>query len=532
MKNSTKVLIIIATAMVMTLSLFAGYKFITHISPEVKKEFDVYTNPITEQLQKEREQAKAKKEQEKEEEQAKDPEYYAFKGPQKRAYDGPKIYQAHGYLYNSDGKVVTDYRNEKGSNLRMTKNIDSSQAVFIDEDTNLILIDAELNAKTITDNCMLTGMCFDGGYLFYLRREGDMERAYIYDIENEKEHMIAEGNSFWSVCISPDGQTLVYSFNKDRTQIHVKGITTPEEIHETENCKSIITISNDRETIFFSSYDKATEYYCLHKGKVTKLGKKSYDHDYLDRDCKQIIYEDDKDNIKYYRAGDKKPTTLVKGDSPKLILNNVAIQEQDLYMDDYVVDTDCFSDVMMITDNQKCYALTGKKPTAVEMTKEFDKTYIQEACVTSEGPACMFMKDGVVYKAIYDGKSVRQVPIYQCQSHVSEFVSSEDLTEVWVRDRKDIYYIPYGKEPVRVFEMPEGSELSTYDLDWDPLENRCYYIVDNILYSVGKSQDSKAVMENARFFAYASGELKLVNVYDMESNTYMVIGGEAYPYHY
>ena len=89
MKNSTKgALIVTGMALVMTVSLVGGYKFITHLSPKVKTEFDSYTNPITEQLKKDFDIPEKEKEEPKE-----DPSEYVYKGSEKRTYDGPVIYQ-------------------------------------------------------------------------------------------------------------------------------------------------------------------------------------------------------------------------------------------------------------------------------------------------------------------------------------------------------------------------------------------------------------------------------------------------------
>ena len=528
MKNSTKgALIVTGMALVMTVSLVGGYKFITHLSPKVKTEFDSYTNPITEQLKKDFDIPEKEKEEPKE-----DPSEYVYKGSEKRTYDGPVIYQNGGYIFNSDGKMLTDFRGEKGYDVRLTKSIDGSRAVLV-EDDKCVYIDADLNTTEISNTCRLAGMSFDGKYFFHLEQEDSGQAVYIRDIDNEDDYLIAKTPAtFRSVCISPDGKTLVYSFYSDKTTIFVQGIDIQEKKYETDDCDSIITVSNDGETIFYSSYDKETEYHCIHQGKITDLGTKNFRHDYLDRECKQILYQDRKGNVKYYRAGDKKPVTLLKEEDARIKLGCVAAQQQDIYMEDYVLDTDSFADAVMIEAEYKCYALSGKTPEVVEMSKGLSKVYSYETCVTPEGPACICKIDGEYVKLVYDGKDINRTPVYECERTTTDITCSDDLTKVWVRDGNNIYYIEDGKEPVLVFELEGGAAYTTYDLDWDPATDRCCFVVSSVMYSVGTTADSRVEMNNCKFFSsYSTNECKVLTVYGTDGNTYIVVGGQAYKLH-
>lgn len=527
MKNSTKgALIVGIMALVMTVSLVGGYKFITHISPKVKTEFDNYTNPITEQLKKDFDIPEKKPE----DESKKAGSGFAYTGTVKRAYDGPVIYQEGGYIFNSDGKILTDYKSDKGYDIRLTKSIDGSRAVLLYEDKALY-IDADLNVTEISSACKLTGMSFEGRYFFYIQQEGSKQVAYIHDVDEDVDYQIAEskGMQFRSVCISPDGRTLVYSMYDDKTVIHVKGIDTEEKVYDTDDCDSIITVSNDGETVFYSSYDHKTEYHCLHQGKVTDLGTKNYRHDYLDRECKQILYQDDKDTVKYYRAGDKKPIVLLKDDDASIKLGNVARQEQDIYMEDYVLDTDCFSDAVVLTADHKWYALYGETPEAIDLGKKMDKVYSYEVDITKEGPTWVYYKTGSFYKAVFDGKELNNTTILEPDDYMNSFTCSPDLTKMWVKDRRHIYYIEEGKEPELVVEAGDDSSLIGSELEWDPLEDRCCYVLDNEMYSVGVTSDSKLLMKNCKFLSSSSyDEFRLVTAYDTDSNLHIVVGGQAY----
>ena len=528
MKNSTKgALIVTGMALVMTVSLVGGYKFITHVSPKVKTEFDNYTNPITQQLIKDFEIPEKEKEEPKEE-----PSEFTYTGTEKRAYDGPVIYQNGGYIFNSDGKMLTDFRGDKGYDVRLTKSIDGSRAVLVIDD-KCLYIDADLNVTEISDGCRLAGMSFDGKYFFHLDEKDKGQEVYIRDIESGDDYLIAKSSStFRSVCISPDGRTLVYSLYSDKTTIHVCGIDIPETEYETDDCDSIITVSNDGETIFYSSYDKNTEYHCINKGKTTDLGTKNYHHDYLDRECKQILYQDRKGAIKYYRAGDKKPITLLKEENARIRLGSVAAQQQDIYMEDYVLDTDSFADAVMIEADYKCYALSGNTPEVVEMSEGLSKIYSYETCVTPDGPACVCKIGREYVKLIYDGKNINKTLVYACEGTTTDITCSDDLTQAWVRDGRNIYYIEEGKEPVLVVEPDEGATYTTYDLDWDPATGRCYFVLDTALHSVGTTADSKIEMRNCKFFSsYSSNECKILTVYGTDGNTYIVVGGQPYKLH-
>ena len=57
----------------------------------------------------------------------------SYKVQNTRDYNGPRICQAHSYIYNSDGKVVDDFHDEDTYYLEMTLNVDASEAILVYE---------------------------------------------------------------------------------------------------------------------------------------------------------------------------------------------------------------------------------------------------------------------------------------------------------------------------------------------------------------------------------------------------------------
>ena len=530
--NTRNVLIVIIIALIMTLSLFGGYKVITLLSPAIKEKFDVYTEPVVSRFN---EVLEDNQEEEQEDEHEDDREVsgtFEYSGPVERDYNGPKIYETKGYIYNSDGKLLSDYRNENGTSLRITMNADRSEAVLLYE-KKCLYIDAELNVTEIADNCKLASACFDGGYLFYYDSEDGLEQLHIYNIATKEDHLIAENDSsYLSVCISPDGRTLVYSIYATRTQIHVKGIDIPEQVYETKNAYSIVSVSNDGETVFYYDFDDETIYYCLNKGEITKLGDKNYEDDYLTRDCKQILYLDRKGRVMYYRAGAKKPVTVCKEKDARILVTNVAKMSLDLYMQDYIIDVDTFSDAVMITSHYKCFALTGYEPEAVEMLKDLGKAHSYTTRVTNQGATCLFMYEGSLMKAVYNNGSVESSTLFEFSGASSDYTCSEDLSEIWVRDKKAFYYVEEGKDPVCVMQMTGDSRFTTFTIEWDPIKDKCYYIIDEVLSCVGKDENSvEAVMEGCDMISgYVPGDLRIMHFTDTSNNQYLIIKDEIVTY--
>ncbi len=545
MKNSFKTILVTAViALIFTLSLVGGYKFITGSNPEIKQRFDEYTDPIVEKINEKAgetnepepasddeqpEEPVLSREQDdtQEPEEITDDEPYTYQEYVKRDSAAPTIYQTYGYIFNSEGKIIDDYRNARGSNLRFVRNIDGSEAVFTYND-KCLFVDADLNVKEICDECLFSGINFEGGYIYYLKRGESGHEAHIVDIANDTDHFIASGNDIFCVCISPDGRSIVYSYSSDRTTLHVKGIDTPEKIFKTDNANSAVSVSNDGETIFY--YDKDGEdssYYCLNHGKSVELGKKSIYKSYLDRECKQLIFKAEGGDITYYRAGDKKSRVLVKGERAFMNVGSAATQQQDIYMQEYIVDTDSFADVLMVTNENKCFCLRGSTPKADELTKGGLDRFCKATCVTQDGPCGIYVDGNDLHKLGYEDDKLVDKVIYHAEDFISDTVCSKDLSKIWVLSNKKIFYISEGASPVEVSDL--SSNKIYYSLAYDHVDELCYYISDNDLWCVGETPDSnRSVMEDCSYLCNTFEYTNLVHAENSNKVSYIIIHQQPY----
>ena len=448
-------------------------------------------------------------------------EPFSYKGPGKRDYEGPTIDQAGVFLYNSDGKVVDDFKKGYNSDLRIIKNADASEAVFIYDGTGYY-VDADLNIKVIAKNCSRVGICFDGGYYFYIAEYEGVEELYIHDIENDTDYFIDEG-LLGSAAISPDGRTVAYQFGSTETQVHVKGIDSQEKILESKDCDEIVTVSNDGETVFYYKMEYNRVYYCVGDGTLVKIGAKNNKPAYFDRECKQIMMQEEEGAVKYYRAGAKDPVVVMTKKYAELVAGNVPKQEFYGYGSSCILDTDSFSDAIMANAMLDSYCFYGYTPEPVEMTRDVQYHFTTYMAVTEDGPTVMYSSSNSINKISYDGNGMNDNRLCS-RNGILGFVGNEDLSEVWTLDSDGIYYGSEETGTVMVVEFDENSRSKMYELRWDPTEDLCYYILDNVLYCVGSTPESNvAVMENCQCFRDYSWETDVIAVWDMENANYYII---------
>lgn len=442
-------LVIILIALVMTASLAGGYKAITLLSPEVKEQFDVYTDPVMEALDK----AGAEKTTEEAAKEVAEEAPFVYSGTGSD-YSGPVIYESEGNLSNSDGKVRNDFANKNGEDLEINTNKYASEAVFICDGKGYY-VDADLNVIEFADHVAFAGMCFDGGYFFYATEDAHQEKKlYLFDTGNKTKELMAQG-SIRSIGISPDGRTLVYSMIMWGDQIHVVSLDQREEkVFEAEEYCTPVSVSNDGETVFY--YIAKTGYiYCLDHGKSTRFDEQSYKNCYLDRECKQLLYFDKEGGVKYYRAGEDKPFTLIDDRDAEIRVNAGSAVSLGCYKKGHIIDADYFSDAVMISSWKKGYALYGYTPKLVDMTEGADNTYFIDTYVTKGGPQCIYKYENDLYRAVYDGESVTTTVLYKGVHYPISYECIPDLSKIWVHDGTDTFYIEQGAEPIRVEESEE-----------------------------------------------------------------------------
>ena len=544
-------LITVFISLIITSSLVTGYLFFTKVSPAIKERFDEYTDPIVERINETfqepeepelalepgdpevpedpQEQVTPDQPQEPDDpgepQEPADNEPYTYQGYVKRDSGKPEIYQIYGYIFNSEGKVLDEYRKSSGSNLRFVKSIDGSEGVFT-YNKQCIYVDSYLNTKVIAEDCIFSGINFEGGYIYYLKRGEDGHEVHIVDIAQDKDYLIAGGDNIFCVCISPDGRTLVYSYDSDMTTFHIKGIDTEEKVFETKNAHTAVSVSNDGETIFYYDDDDEPSYYCLDHGKSVKLGEKNIYKSYLDKECKQIVFIDDDEDIRYYRAGNKKSYVLVKGDDAYMNVGIAAVQQQDIYMQEYIVDTDSFSDVMMITKGYQVYCLRGSDPKADEMTKGGLEAHISSACVTQDGPCCIYKNETEIHKLSYEGDVLTDRVIYKSDNWISSYICSKDLSKIWVYSNKKLILVTQDASPVELADLQSGT---ISQLAYDHIDDVCYYCTNDTLWCVGETPESnQVVMEDCTYFFNTYEYTNVVYGKDRNNVSYIFIYKQPY----
>ena len=270
---------------------------------------------------------------------------FVYTIPEKRSYQGPKIYSATKYLYNTDGRVLDIFAESTKYSLNFRTNIDHSEGFIVTDDNTLFYVNSDLDITRIADHVTYAEMCFDGGYGYYVVNERSYRHnLYIYDTSTGKSTMFAEDVYDSNVAMSPNGQTVVYY--SSNTDTHGTFITNLDgEILGTIDVRSIspIAVSNDGSIVYYSAYTDDGRYFChTPEGEIRLSDKKHYiSYAHMTRDCKQVIYECD-DNIWYYRAGEKKPKKILKDDRFKYEVCNVDYKVIGRYSDDYMIDSESF----------------------------------------------------------------------------------------------------------------------------------------------------------------------------------------------
>ncbi|MBR1642292.1 MAG: hypothetical protein IJ683_08230 [Butyrivibrio sp.] len=455
---------------------------------------------------------------------------YTYKSQNTRTYSGPAIYTAGTFIFNSDGKVLDDFYDPEGYSLNIMTNVDASEAIILQE-KKLYYIDADLNVKVIAEDVEGTGMCYEGGYFYYTKLgESFLRDVFIYDVANESATKVAESN-LSNVAISPDGQTIAYFYYLDEKQLYVCRIGEEPKLIKTGVRVSPMTVSNDGKTVFFESIDENDGIYCFDKDRAIKISKEYFSNAFFDRDCKQILFQEP-GNVKYYKAGDTSALILFDSSYMDYKVCNVKKQRSGSGYGHYIVDTDCFADVLLISDTYNYYTLKGDVPVLFNIASSEKNMYGIRAAITDNGPVCYYEKEASLYISEYDGSKMVEKKLTAEDEYVSFMAVSDKGDEVWFIKFEDqgIYYSKNGQEPVKV---AEGYSGSAFNLHWNPQDGKCYYIKEGKLYSVHDSEDT-VVWHNIdmeiKSFGYPHLEESVMCIEDANNNEFVIIGGKVYPY--
>lgn len=442
-------------------------------------------------------------------------------------YDGPTIGQADQYIYNSDGKIIKDFHDGERYYLDMTVNADASEAILV-YDSVCYYLDADLNMTEIASDVNEAGICFDGGYCYYVTGEvGTTEQElFIYDIWNQTKESIYTGNII-TVCISPNGQVVAFSTCYGTPGLYTAGIDMKAHSYSIANDPSLIAVSNDASMIYYNEFGgNDDDFICIDSGEEVTLSTKYMLESYFDKECKQIMFMD-KEGVKYYKAGSGEPV-IVTEDIEELKFEVAGGKKMPIsfFSDHYILDTECFSDALMMHSFDECYALTGAVPDIICLTTGDEKARNFSMAITDEGPTCIGSSEGNLVKFSYDGKEVTETTLYITGELSLNYVASRNLDKIWfIKDNNVYYFTKKGEPPVLIGS--QGNKTS-FDLKWDPFSERCFFIKDDMyLCSAGtETDDVEIICDYCHIFTYVSGEDNLVGFYGHNSDTYFLIGDE------
>ncbi len=445
---------------------------------------------------------------------------YTYTLENTRSYSGPVISQADGYIFNSEGKVIKDFYGNKNYYLDMNTNVDGSEAVLLFNGT-CYYIDADLNMTQIATGVVEAGMCYNGGYFYYMTQSEHYEtKLYIYSVEAGRDWCVSQGYAKFAV-ISPDGRTVAAFDYLAKKELRICGIDIEEKIISLDKSMTPLSVSNDGDTVFYRSIDSEDGVFCYHQNKTTKISREYIYTGFFDRECKQIFFEEP-GKIKYYKAGDTSPVEVTATSHYQYDTTGVASMRISPFQELYILDTESFSNAVRLCDYKKFYCLVGDVPELYEMNPDEDKAYDFFSLMTPEGPTCLYTHDGGVVRAVFDGKSLKTAQVFAVEGHsFVEYVASTDLSEIWGISNSGIYYSRDGSEPVRV--TAEGQKVE-YQLEYSSWDGKCYYITDGNLYRIGSEPgSSEFVASDLKFFRFIPGEAKVVGYTDNSGNSFVVL---------
>ncbi|WP_022759600.1 hypothetical protein [Butyrivibrio fibrisolvens] len=194
----------------------------------------------------------------------------------------------------------------------MTVNADASEAVLV-YDNICYYIDADLNMTEIATDVNDAGICFDGGFCYYVEGEegSGKEELFIYDIRNQTKVSLYTGNVV-AVAISPNGRVAAISAYGGSEKICTVGINLEKQVYEADDRTSVVAVSNDASMIYFNQYGGSKDFFkCIDHGKEITLSNEYLLESYFDKECEQMMYMDD-EGLKYYKARNGEPVIITE----------------------------------------------------------------------------------------------------------------------------------------------------------------------------------------------------------------------------
>ena len=461
----------------------------------------------------------------------KDP--YVYKQQSSRNYKGKKLYQSCGYIYNDSGEILDDYHEGNSYGLQISFDIDRKRGVFIDDSKGYI-INADLGVEKTIENCSGITICYEGDYVCY-SQEGIL---YLYDVKTREETRITEEKTAgFNPVLSPDGRTVLFTSLKKGTDVLCIGGLDRDvtEIVTADEKTSIYTraVSDDGITCYYECrYGDEEGIFVYYDGKMTRISTRRSSSCYFDRECKTILVSDDKEAF-YYDTTLKERVVLVdKGYNRYINIFGTGFCQTDIFEGMYIVDTNSFSDVAMISTGEEVYAMQGDKPKAVLLA---ENVIFPRYGITSEGPVCIYRDDEKLMKSVNINGEAVKTEILSDVSNMDNLEMTEDLSEGYFDQAEmsdELEYTHYlygfkvGEEPKRIKEI--GNSVFE-PVRWDKFTKKCYYISNGNLYSMNDDgTDEKLIGEGFSSFTFFFGGDEVPVVEDADRAEYLIIGGEVY----
>ena len=487
------IVLVVVLAALFTSAIYAGYKVVTYLNKDVDDQFRAVGQLVEDKA---KDYCGIDLSQIKE---TFEGPPYVYKKQGTRNYDGPRIYESYGYIYNDQGKVLTDFYEKDGYGLYISFNADRSEAVF-NINGKCYYINGDLEYTLVSDDCSDSCINYEGGYIAY----NSGAELRLYEIATGEETVLARTG--FNSCISPNGKTVsYYSFSGTNAQVYVGGISV--KTHAVSSSSSgyytPTAVSDDGKVVYYElSNDKTRDgFYCSDDGVEKKIASGYLRGAHFTRDCKQALVSTSK-HVSYYRPGmDKAENLSIFGILRDLEFFGVSagVNRQMVFEPMYILDTDCFSDVSMVTTGEKTYCLQGDViPSEVLLRNEGANSH---DTFTSEGPISIYLTEGEAKKVrILDGKAVREDYFTWENGKIKQIFTSDDFSEcVFIAMEKNeqnadiynLYYYHEGKKPVFIAETTYNSNIM---VKWDQLTEKWYYISQNTLYSADRRFKEKTVV--------------------------------------
>ena len=516
-KNSGKPLLIIVMVAIILVALFGGYKFLRLTNRKAAHRIDKIVNNIF---------GNDRSGEEPEGESA------AYKQQSTRTYEGKKLYQSCGYVYNDSGEMLSDFQEGNEYGLQIAFDVDRKRGVFTDGRRSYI-INADLEIEKTIEGCTTIAICYEGDYVAYSASGG----LTLYNVKTGEETLIS--TTGFSPVLSPDGRTVIFTGFKDWKEcIYVanldKGIREVATVADSSLIKPM-AVSNGGETVYYSvifGEDEGT--YCYHDETITQISKKDPRSSYFDRECKTVLIAEDNE-VYYYDTSLKEKKVLVKEGYLRDIYiygTGYCLTDVNVGNKNHIVDTDRFSDVAVISTGSDIYGLWGDVPNAVVLS---DGGVFPRQGITTEGPVCIYKDKNKLIKSVnVNGEAVKTEIIPDAKDMQSLEMKADMSGGFFVMgDRNDdgeqlysLFSFNVGEAPVRIVE---SGSIGIEQVRWDNLYKKCYYICDGNLYSINDDgTGQKLIGEGFADFSYFYGGDEVPTVENSDKEEFLIIGEEVY----